>query len=73
MDDHTLSNSIMIPIMVMWVVDMVFLTVTLYPNVNIQVYLRRFVMMLKSLMVMWVVGVVFYTATLSANMKIKVP
>ena len=42
----------------MLVVDMVFKTATLYPNVNIQVILRRFIGVLKMVMVMWVVDMV---------------
>ena len=53
MNNHTLSlNSILIPIMLMRVVDMVFLTATLSPNVKIQVCLRIFMMMSKRVMVM---------------------
>ena len=68
----TLSISrIVIPIMVMLVLDMVFKTATLSPNVNIKVPLKRHTGMMKRLMVMWVVDMFFKSATLSPNEKIQ--
>ena len=66
-------KSIVMPIMVILVVDVVFKISTLYPNVNIKVRLIIFKMMLKMMVVMWVVDMGFKTATLSPKVTMQVP
>ena len=65
MNNHSLSiNSIVIPVVVMGVVDMFFKLATLSPNVNIQVPLRIYMMILETVMVICIVDTFFNSHTL---------
>ena len=57
-------------VMVMWVVDMVFKTTTLIPNVNIKERLRIFMGMLTR--VMLAVGMVLQTSILIYNIVVTI-